>query len=248
MNALPKKLFVFGRYKKLKRGIPQTKWYCFKCKGKGCKKCDFKGQTIFNSVEERIARVLLSLFKAEKEKFHGSGREDKDVLMLGNGRPFVIELINPKTTTNLKEAEKEINSQNVGEIEVKNLRFSSKKEVIELKNSTHSKKYRALVESEKPLNKEKLRKILTLNNSVIQQFTPKRVAHRRALKTRLKKIFSISFKQLSEKEFELIIVAEHGTYIKEFISGENNRTKPSISLILNCNVKCKELDVLKILD
>lgn len=29
-------------------------------------------------------------------KFHSGGREDIDVRMLGNGRPFLIELINPE--------------------------------------------------------------------------------------------------------------------------------------------------------
>ena len=30
-------IFIEGRYRKLIRGIPQTKWPCTKCKGKGCK-------------------------------------------------------------------------------------------------------------------------------------------------------------------------------------------------------------------
>jgi tRNA pseudouridine synthase 10 len=29
-------------------------------------------------------------------KFISSGREDADVRMLGNGRPFVVEILNPK--------------------------------------------------------------------------------------------------------------------------------------------------------
>jgi len=36
-------LFLEGRYRKLIRGIPQTRWPCKKCKGKGCERCNFTG-------------------------------------------------------------------------------------------------------------------------------------------------------------------------------------------------------------
>ena len=36
-------IFIEGRYRKLIRGIPQTKWPCTKCKGKGCEECNFTG-------------------------------------------------------------------------------------------------------------------------------------------------------------------------------------------------------------
>jgi tRNA pseudouridine synthase 10 len=32
-------LFVAGRYRKLVRDIPQSKWFCSNCRGKGCDKC-----------------------------------------------------------------------------------------------------------------------------------------------------------------------------------------------------------------
>lgn len=47
------------------------------------------------SVEEIIAKEILLFFKPESHKFHSGGREDIDVWMLGGGRPFVIELVNP---------------------------------------------------------------------------------------------------------------------------------------------------------
>ena len=35
------------------------------------------------------------IFKPSSLKFHSGGREDIDVRMLGNGRPFAIELVDP---------------------------------------------------------------------------------------------------------------------------------------------------------
>lgn len=49
---------------------------------------------------------------------------------------------------------------------------------------------------------------------------------------------------LGNKEASLTIKTESGTYIKELISSDNGRTKPSISEILGMKCKVKELDVL----
>ena len=46
-----------------------------------------------SSVEECIGEILLPYFHGKSYKFHTAGREDVDVRMLGNGRPFVLEVI-----------------------------------------------------------------------------------------------------------------------------------------------------------
>ncbi len=50
------------------------------------------------SIEEEMAKVLCGYFKSDVYKFHSGGREDIDVRMLNNGRPFVFEIVNPKKT------------------------------------------------------------------------------------------------------------------------------------------------------
>lgn len=45
------------------------------------------------SVEECIGTLVLPLFRGSGYKFHSAGREDVDVRMLGNGRPFIIEIL-----------------------------------------------------------------------------------------------------------------------------------------------------------
>ena len=37
-------VYVYGRYLKKVRGIPQTRWPCRKCKGRGCESCGFTGK------------------------------------------------------------------------------------------------------------------------------------------------------------------------------------------------------------
>ncbi|GAG61152.1 unnamed protein product, partial [marine sediment metagenome] len=99
VNLVIRSLFIKGRYNKFVRGIPQTHWDCRACRGKGCKSCDFTGKQYQTSVEELINPEFVKEAKAESSKFHGAGREDIDVRMLGKGRPFVLELKNPKIRT-----------------------------------------------------------------------------------------------------------------------------------------------------
>ena len=254
VNLLLRSIFIRGRYNKFIRGIPQTHWDCRSCRGKGCESCGFTGKQYKTSVEELINPEFVKEAKAEDSKFHGAGREDIDVRMLGKGRPFVLELKNPKTRTlNLEKLQKKVNKRNKKKIKITNLEYSSKEQVKNLKvNAENTKKvYRALTSSFENISKEKFEVLLKklkkeIENQNIQQRTPNRVSHRRADKIRKKKIYQIEGKFIKPKVYEFIIESQGGTYIKELINGDNGRTTPSITEIFGFPLECKKLDVLKI--
>ncbi|MCS5525811.1 MAG: hypothetical protein NZ737_01885, partial [Candidatus Poseidoniaceae archaeon] len=75
--------YIYGRYRKLARGIPQTKWPCRACKGRGCRKCDGTGMQYDSSVQGLVGNPLLDIFGSKEHSFHGMGREDIDVRCLG---------------------------------------------------------------------------------------------------------------------------------------------------------------------
>ena len=241
-------LFLYGRYIKKVRGIPQTKWPCRVCRGKGCRRCNFTGKMYETSVEEIIAEKAIEAARGEDESFHGCGREDVDALMLGNGRPFVLEIKNPKIRSlNLKKLEDIINTHAEGKVEVRELRFSDKNEVRRLKRASFPKVYHAKIVAERELSEEKLKEVVrSLQGKNIKQLTPSRVAHRRAIKIRERKILDIKVIDVAEKNATLEIKAESGTYIKELVSGDEGRTKPSISEMLGIACKVEELDVIAI--
>lgn len=245
-------LYVYGRYLKYLRTIPQTRWPCRKCKGKGCVECNNTGKQYSESVEEIIEKRAVEQTKGEKGVLHGSGREDVDARMLGTGRPFVLEIVSPKIRTiDLHRLEKETNEFGKGKIEVRDYRFSSKDELVYLKGSAEesTKKYRASVSLSSPIAEELIENIETyFKNIIIKQKTPTRVLHRRADKIREKKVYSIQSKKITDQEIELIIDCEGGCYVKELISGDDNRTVPSISEIIGVQAICEELDVLEIRD
>ncbi len=247
-----KPLYIFGRYLKYLRTIPQTRWPCRNCKGKGCKECSNTGRRYAESVEELVEIEALNHTKGKKVTLHGAGREDIDALMLGSGRPFVMEVIAPKVRSiNIKELEESTNKSTKEKIEVREYRWSSKKEIIHLKSSAKDsiKKYRALIEYDKSVSGKELRILeKEFNNRMIKQRTPDRVSHRRADKIREKEVHSIQSKKIDDHEIELIIECEGGCYVKELISGDNNRTIPSVSEVIGIQAICKELDVLEIRD
>jgi tRNA pseudouridine synthase 10 len=65
-------------------------------------------------------------------------------------------------------------------------------------------------------------------------------------KVRKRLVRDIKFKILDKKTIELKIKTQAGAYVKELITGDNGRTSPSISDLLNNKVKNIELDVIKI--
>ena len=119
-----KSLFIYGKYQKKARGIPQTKWICRNCNGKGCTVCKGEGKLYKTSIQEIIDAPILKAADSRNSSFHGSGREDIDARNLG-WRPFVIEIIKPvKRKINLKEMEKKINKSK--KVNVKSLKFAEK--------------------------------------------------------------------------------------------------------------------------
>ncbi|MFA4907999.1 MAG: tRNA pseudouridine(54/55) synthase Pus10, partial [archaeon] len=236
-------VFLFARYGKLERGLPQTRWDCAKCRGKGCGECNGTGKRHAESVQELACIPAEREFDAEGSRFHGAGREDRDARMLGTGRPFVIELLSPKRRmAGLKLLEGKINESAKGKIRVSGLRASDRSELLEVKSGEFQKTYEARVEFGEEIPREKLEKACAeLSGKELLQNTPNRVMHRRANLERKRTVIYVKVKEFSGKSALLEIRAEHGTYIKEFVSGDEGRTKPNLSELLGVPAFVSEL-------
>ena len=253
-----KSLFIEGNYNKFDRTVPQTRWPCSRCKGMGCIKCDNTGQLYPDSVQSLIANSFTRESLCTENLFHGMGREDIDAAMLGDGRPFVLELRMPRIRDiNLEGLEKEINEANKNRIKVINLRFVDRPRVAELKNTVCDKSYRVDVSVSDRARKKSVRARTTsmeslkkgsqrLTGTVIEQRTPTRVSHRRADLVRPRLINSVDVVSFEDNMAELIIRAQHGTYIRELVSGDEGRTVPSLSSLIDANCKVEVLDVLNL--
>lgn len=247
-NVAP--LFVYGRYRKFSRELPQTRWPCRECRGKGCPRCGGKGRMYDNSVQDMIGPVLLRHAEGEGEFFHGMGREDIDALMLGNGRPFVAEVRRPKRRSlDLSVIEEEINASAGGLAEVEGLRPSSRDEVRAIKSAAAPKTYRVRVEFQEDFDHRKLNDIVrVLAENPICQLTPNRVAHRRAHLERVRTIRRIEAESVEGREVVFVVEADSGTYIKELMHGDEGRTRPNVAEIVGVPCEVAELDVIWIGD
>lgn len=241
-------LFYRGRYRKLDRTLPQTQWPCRRCRGKGCTACQGTGKTYDISVEELIGGPLKELLQGSAHAFHGMGREDIDARMLGRGRPFVVEIREPRRRTlDLELATRRIQEIAAGRVEVLDLSQAQRADVERVKAARPDKTYRVTVQGDVP--EEKVKEVLPLlvGRSLAQR-TPSRVAHRRADLVRHRTIREVRWMGSEGTEFTLEVRAEAGTYIKELIQGDEGRTSPNLSELLGHSLKVQSLDVLEIHD
>ena len=246
----PARLYLESRYRKLVRGLPQTIFWCPTCRGDrrrrhGCERCQGFGKLTRESVQELIARRLLPAMRARTGLFHGAGREDVDVLMLGRGRPFVFEVIGARQPdVDLEALRAEIVARAQGAIELAPFVRVDRARVAFWKQSQFDKVYRAEVSVPGPARD--LAAAAAFAGPIVQR-TPQRVAHRRADRERQRLVRVLGLRPLGADRLELRVLCQHGTYVKEWVSGDEARTTPSLAALLGTPCTCELLDVEEVL-
>jgi len=241
-------LYLRGRYRKLSRGVPQTRWPCRRCRGKGCERCGGTGKMYPTSVEEVVAAEVMRESGGTGHALHGMGREDVDARMLGRGRPFIVEIKEPrKRQIDLEAAVSRINASGIAEVD--RLEPATGEDVVTLKEDRAAKTYRVLLRMAPPVDEAKLKGTLpVLVGEPIAQRTPGRVVHRRADTIRARRLLSAEVVGVEGDRAELRVTAEAGTYIKEWVHGDGGRTRPSLAERLGAACEVLELDVLDVHD
>lgn len=238
-------VFIQGRYLKFTRKYPQTHWNCYHCHGSGidkrsgntCPICAGKGDFFSSSIHELIDHEITPLFGGEGSKFHGSGREDIKTLCLGEGRPFILEIKNPKhRSLDLDEIVHKINAKLHQFIHIKEVKYVTKQDVQEVKTKWRKSrlKHQGMITLSKFLSEEdfqlKKREIeQEFQKLEIIQRTPLRFITFKKDTTKRKIIFNLKLDFIDELHLFLDIEAEPGLYLQEAVSGDQYRTTPSLS-------------------
>ncbi|MDZ7746822.1 MAG: tRNA pseudouridine(54/55) synthase Pus10 [Halobacteriales archaeon] len=245
---------VYGRYRKVERDVPQTEWPCSNCGesgqlhgGRPCPECDGTGYRYRTSVEQEVAPPLVTALRGDEGVFHGAGREDVDALMLGEGRPFVLEVKHPhRRDVDLATIEDEINKSSDA-VKVDDLRFATHEMTARVKEHDASKTYRAEVEFDAPVDENALANALaTLQGATVEQRTPHRVDHRRADLVREREVYDIDGDLTDDTHATIDVHGAGGLYIKELISSDEGRTEPSLAGLLDTGATVTALDVLAV--
>uniref|UniRef100_A0A3Q2Y4D9 tRNA pseudouridine(55) synthase n=1 Tax=Hippocampus comes TaxID=109280 RepID=A0A3Q2Y4D9_HIPCM len=191
---------------------------------------------------------VLAAFGARGFNFSSSGREDVDVRTLGNGRPFALELLNPRKSQlspeSMKNVQQVINASSE-KVRVRDLQMVGRDAASRMKEGEEekTKSYRALVWTQKSIREDDVAFVNRIEDLRVDQKTPLRVLHRRALAVRQRLVHSMSADLLDEHHFRLGLRTQAGTYIKEFVHGDFGRTKPNLCQLLDTHADILELDV-----
>jgi tRNA pseudouridine synthase 10 len=251
--------FVYGRYRKLERGIPQTEWPCRECGGSGkqlaadggeqpCEHCGGSGYLYAESVEELTAPVVEEAMDGSDAVFHGAGREDVDARMMDTGRPFVIEVKHPqRRAVDTDDLEADVNEFADGTVEIEGLRRATHEMVERVKELDAHKTYSMTVEFAESVEETAFADALVaLDGARIEQHTPNRVDHRRASRTRERDVYDIEGDLDDPRHATVELRGAGGLYVKELMSGDEGRTEPSLAGLLGIDCEVTALDVLAV--
>ena len=123
----------------------------------------------------------------------------------------------------------------------------SKEDIKTLKEGEEDKRkrYTALCVTAEPCPASRLDDLEKMTDLKLQQETPIRVLHRRSNAVREKMVINMKVEreELKDNMFKLLVVTSAGTYVKEFVHGDFNRTKPNVGTLLSCDTDILALDV-----
>lgn len=241
-------IYFFGRYRKFERGLPQTIWPCRRCRGHGCARCENTGKMYASSVQELIAGPVLAATNGTEASFHGAGREDVDARCLGTGRPFILEVKDPKIrAVDPKALQDAVNAHASDRVEIEGFRSAAKAEIVRVKEYAGKKTYRAEVRFEAPVTPENLFKaVAALRGAAVAQRTPSRVEHRRADLIRDRSVHVIEIESHDAERATIRIVGDAGLYIKELVHGDEGRTQPNLAALVGASAVVDALDILDV--
>lgn len=247
VNVAVERVLMGGRYIKKARNVSQTPWFVDSGEG--------KTKRTQKSVEEAVITGIkreMRVGQNGKVNFVAGGREDVDVRMLGEGRPFVVEIdggavVGSRVTQDMIESMME----EVGDdVKIEGLKVVGREWVGKMKEVEGNKRksYRCVVWTRDEMEEEHVRNVLhAWKRSTIKQKTPLRVLHRRTQMVRDKEVYEMNLVRcVTKRIFVMDVVAGAGTYIKELVHGDCGRTKPNVAELLGCEADILQLDVMGI--
>jgi tRNA pseudouridine synthase 10 len=185
--------------------------------------------TRLSSLEEVLRRELICATDAEAVSFSWLGKEDKNSLVLGGGRPFFATLKNPKR----RYLKHNLRFQ-IGKISVTVNKHPTN---IPRQLPTFINKIRAVVacEDKEQFSSLDLR-VLNSKGILCVGFANKK-------SFAIKLIYSMRARAVSVRKFILTIVCDGGLPIKRFVDGYG-RTSPNVTSLLKKKCKCLIFDVM----
>jgi tRNA U54 and U55 pseudouridine synthase Pus10 len=225
IKILSRSLYLLGRYTK-KKFMAQRE------------KNVLKNNHIYNhdsiisknqTVQTIIQKTLSNCIRSDKMVFTWYGSEDDNSQVLGKGRLFLVQLINPRERT--------IKINKVFTGDGISFKIIEKKDLLQNVKRNFRIKNKIFIKTSNPINKIHFINLTELNNSIIK--------YRYKSKILYKKIYHIKFKKLDPYHLIINIECDSGLFLRQFIEGRNF-IKPNISLALHNQCECLKFDIMDI--
>ncbi|MGD1835367.1 MAG: hypothetical protein ACPKQO_06560 [Nitrososphaeraceae archaeon] len=219
--------YLLCRYVK-KRMLLQKNKICQNCKGKKCELCKFIRNNNAKSIENIARKKFLSYTNSDNVIFQWTGNEDINSQVLGKGRPFVAQIINPR---------KRIFS---------NFKVFGNGVTIFVDKCTTNKELQTKFKIKSRLYLETLKKINYVDVDKINQLSEKIIEYNYNSTFAYKKIYTISAKIIDTNTLIIEMISDNGISYKQFIEGES-LIEPNISSCIKNKCKCIKFDILDVI-
>jgi tRNA pseudouridine synthase 10 len=249
INIKMRPMIILGRYVKKNRGIPQRKGGDYI----GCDDINVQNETSpsinvtplpastalavrsqeVTSIQSILSREILKITKGERLKFSWIGSEDEESLVSGSGRPFFLQVLNPKT---IRLNKRRLNFPRYG-LFVNIERYFKK---LPEQPVQFIAKTRIVIQSSRQLGKEEVLKIKSLADSIVVFPNQKNKS-----RSSTKRIYSVDVMKIENRVLELHLVAEGGLAIKQFVEGREY-ISPNVSTAANLQCECLFFDILDV--
>jgi tRNA pseudouridine synthase 10 len=184
----------------------------------------------YNIIEEIILNFLYTQTGSKDIHISWSGSEDKDSLVLGNGRPFIVKIISPQSR----------NIQRIFDIKDK-LKLSF--EEINIKDTDRYFRYKVHIKILIRIVEDNLKNInIEESISKLKGETRFRLKN----KTIKKNIYSTNFKIIDNNNLEINLLLDNGIPIKQLIGGKEF-IEPCLSNLINKKCECVFFDIKEVI-
>ncbi|MGZ5509540.1 MAG: hypothetical protein ACXWFC_03565 [Nitrososphaeraceae archaeon] len=225
ITILSRSLYLLGRYNK-KKFMAQREKNSLKNDPNGN---DDKIISKKPTIETIIKKTLSNCIRSDRMVFTWYGSEDDNSQVLGKGRLFLIQLINPRERT--------IKINKVFTDDGMSFKIIEKRDIFGNIKRNFRIKNKIFIKASNPIDKIHLIKLMKLNNSII--------SYRYKSKTIYKKIYYIKFKKLDPFHLIINVECDSGLFLRQFVEGRN-LIEPNISLVLHTQCECLKFDIMDI--
>lgn len=227
-NIIPTHVVLACKYLKKRRGLPQKRTGLTIPKDHLLEGNSHRDES--SSLEEVVSEYLKQITSGVKVKFSWIGGEDKESLVLGNGRPFFAEIMKPKRRI-ITEHHASLTD---GGIEL--FVLSALKDIPQFPLKFISLTRISIV-AEKLVSSKQLEGLLSLIGRTIRFRNKKRIT--------IREVHSVRIGKIDGKYFEIELAAEGGLHIKQFVGGKEY-CEPNISTILGLRCECLNFDIIDV--